>query len=254
MGERERYEAGTFCWIDLGAVDAAGARAFYVGLFGWETADMPIGEGMVYTMCRLGGRDVCALYDRGPGDNPPAWMSYVSVDDVDAAVVRARQAGALEVGEPFDVFDSGRMAVVQDPTGAHVALWQPGNHPGAGIVNGPNAWCLNQLNTSDPARAEAFYVDLFGWTFTSVGNDDQPYWGIFNRGVLNGGMMPAPAGGSQWLVYFGVEDADATAGRITELGGRILVPPMSVPPSGRIAVAVDPGGASFALFAGRFDE
>ena len=69
--------------------------------------------------------------------------------------------------------------------------------------------------------------------------------------------MPIPAGApgpSHWLVYFGVEDADTAASRITELGGRVIVPPMPVPPSGRIAVALDPQGAAFALFAGRFDE
>jgi len=249
MGERERYEPGTFCWIDLGTDDAAAAKAFYVGLFGWETVDTPVGEGAVYTICRLGGRDVCALYGC---DGPPAWMSYVSVEDVDAAAARAREAGASEVGEPVDVFDSGRMTVVRDPTGARFTLWQPGTHPGAGVVNGPSAWCLNQLNTSDPARAQAFYGDLFGWTFPSVGTEETPYWGIFNHGALHGGMMPAPPG-AQWLVYFGTDDADATAARVTDLGGKVVVPPMPIG-SGRIAVAADPRGATFAMFAGRFDE
>lgn len=256
MGERDSYAPGTFCWVDLGTTDAAAAKAFYVSLFGWETADTPMGEGRVYTMASLGGRHVAALYDRGPGDTPPAWMSYVSVDDVDGVAARAGEAGALEVGAPIDVFDAGRMALIQDPTGAHLAAWQPGGHPGAGIVNSPDVWCLNQLNTTDPARARAFYEAVFGWTLPRVGPDEQPYWGIFNRGALNGGMMPlAPgAGTSHWLAYFGTGDVDAAAGRIEELGGSIVVPPMPVPPSGRIAVARDPQGATFALFAGRFDD
>lgn len=257
MGERERYEPGTFCWIDLGTTDAGAAKAFYTGLFGWDTEDMPVGEGMTYTMCSLGGRHVCALYDRGPGDVPPAWMSYVSVADADAIAEAARAAGALSVGDPFDVFDSGRMAILQDPTGAHVAAWQPGRHPGAGVVNGPDVWCLNQLNTSSPADAKSFYEAVFGWRIESVGSDEQPYWGIFNGAGLNGGMMPLPAGGgapSHWLPYFGAADADASVARIAELGGRVLVPPTPVPPSGRIAVALDPQGAAFALYEGRFDD
>jgi predicted enzyme related to lactoylglutathione lyase len=256
MGERERYEPGTFCWIDLGTSDAVAAKAFYVALFGWDAEDMPMGDGAVYTMLSRGGRHVCALYDWGDAPGLPAWMSYVSVADADAAAAKARHAGALSVGEPFDVFDSGRMAIVQDPTGAHVALWQPRNHMGAGVVNGPGAWCLNQLNSTDPERAIRFYTDLLGWEFRQVGDDRQQYWGIFNRGALNGGMMPVPAGApgaSSWLVYFGVEDIEAAASRITELGGRVIVPPMRIQ-SGWIAVALDPQHAAFALFAGRFDE
>jgi predicted enzyme related to lactoylglutathione lyase len=256
MGKRERYEPGTFCWIDLGTDDAVAAKAFYTGLFGWDAEDMPMGDDTVYTMFSVGGRHVCALYGRDAAQGPPAWLSYISVADADSAAARAGDAGALSVGDPFDVFGSGRMAVVQDPTGAHVALWQPGTHIGAGVVNGPGLWCLNQLNTSGPDRAAAFYTEVFEWRFQSVGTDEQPYWGIFNGDDLNGGMMPLPPGAgapAHWLPYFGVEDADATAERIAELGGRVIVPPVSIPPAGRIAVALDPQKAAFALFAGRFD-
>jgi predicted enzyme related to lactoylglutathione lyase len=256
MGERERYEPGTFCWIDLGTSDAVAAKAFYTELFGWEAEDMPMGDDAVYTMLSRGGRHTCALYSRGDAPGLPAWMSYVSVTDADAAAAKAADAGALSVGEPFDVFDSGRLAIVEDPTGAHFALWQPGNHVGAGVVNGAGAWCLNQLNSTDPEGAITFYGDLFGWDFKQVGDDRQQYWGIFNGGALNGGMMRVPAdapGPSSWLVYFGVEDTDAAAARIAELGGRVIVPPTPVG-TGRFAVALDPQYAAFALFAGRFDE
>src|SRR5215210_2149377 len=154
MGARERYEPGTFCWIDLETDDARAAKAFYVGLFGWATEDTPISETMVYTMCSVDGRHVCAMYDRG---GRPEWLSYISVADVDAVAAKAREAGAASVADPFDVFDSGRMTVIVDPTGARVAAWQPRTHPGAGLVNGPDLWCLNQLNTSDPAAAQPFY-------------------------------------------------------------------------------------------------
>src|SRR4051812_42240985 len=119
MGERERYEPGTFCWVDLGTNDAVAAKAFYIALFGWDAEDMPMGGDAVYTMFSQGGRYVCALYSRGDAPGPPAWLSYVCVADADAAAAKAAEAGALSVGEPIDVFDSGRMAVVQDPTEAH---------------------------------------------------------------------------------------------------------------------------------------
>ncbi|HVL07504.1 MAG TPA: VOC family protein [Acidimicrobiales bacterium] len=255
MGERERYEPGTFCWADLGTDDPGAARAFYVALFGWATEDVPMGAGGPYTMCRLGDGIVCAIYRRQEGQGPPAWLSYVSVADADAAVTAARAAGAPAQQDPVDVFDAGRMAVVQDPTGAHFAVWQPGSMIGATLVNVPGALCLNQLNTSDPAGAADFYTEVFGWRIEQVATDPMPYWGIWNGPGLNGGMMALPPGSPappHWLVYFASDDVDATSKRTGELGGQVVLPPTPVP-GGRIAVATDPTGATFAFLDGRLD-
>ncbi len=264
MGTRERYEPGTFSWVDLGTDDPEAAKAFYVALFGWQTEDVPMGTGGPYTMCTLGDGVVCAIYGReaaqgpsGPqsgGQGPPAWLSYVTVADADATVAQARAAGAMAAQDAFDVFDAGRMAVVQDPAGAHFALWQPGTSIGATLVNVPGAFCLNQLNTSDPERAAAFYTEVFGWRIEQVATEPAPYWGIWNGPGLNGGMMALPpdAPASHWLLYFASDDIDATAARTGELGGRVLVPPVEVP-GGRIAVAMDPSGATFAFLDGRMD-
>jgi predicted enzyme related to lactoylglutathione lyase len=254
MGRREHYQPGTFSWTDLGTDDPEAAKAFYVALFGWRTQDVPRGAGGLYTLCSLGDGVVCAIYGREPAEGPPAWLSHVTVADIDATVAAARAAGALAAQDPFDVFDAGRLAVVQDPTGAHFALWQPGATIGATLVNVPGAMCLNQLNTSDPERAAAFYTEVFGWRIEKVGAEPAPYWGIWNGPGLNGGMMALPAGApvSHWLVYFATEDIDATAARISELGGRVVLPPMPVP-GGRIAVATDPTGAAFAFLTGNLD-
>jgi predicted enzyme related to lactoylglutathione lyase len=264
MGTRERYEPGTFSWVDLGTDDPDAAKAFYAGLFGWQTEDVPMGGGGPYTMCSLGDGVVCAIYGReriqGPsapqsgGVGPPAWMSYVTVADADATVADARAAGAASAQDAFDVFDAGRMAVVQDPTGAHFAVWQPGTSIGATLVNVPGALCLNQLNTADPDRAAAFYAEIFGWRIEQVGKEPAPYWGIWNGEALNGGMMALPpdAPASHWLLYFATEDIDATTAQAGALGGRVLLPPTAVP-GGRIAVAMDPTGAAFGILAGRLD-
>lgn len=254
MGDRDRYEPGTFSWIDLGAVDAAAAKAFYLGLFGWEAVDLPMGDGGPYTMCRVDGRDVCAIYGRGPDETPSAWLSYITVADADALVAKARAAGAT-VEDPVDVFDAGRMVLVEDPTGARFAGWQPRNNIGAKVVNVPGALCMNQLNTSDPDRAAQFYTDVFGWRVEQVAAGDQPYWGLYNGPTLNGGMMPLPPGAgapSHWLVYFAIADLDGAAARVGRLGGRVVVPPMAVP-AGRFTVVLDPEGAAFALFEGNLD-
>ena len=254
MGERTSYAPGTFCWADLATTDAAAAKEFYGELFGWEGHDVPAGEAGTYTLLRLDGKDVCALYERSDG-TPPAWLSYVSVEEVHASSARAGDLGAAVVQEPFDVMDAGRMALLRDPTGAILALWQPGRHPGAALVNDPGAMCLNQLNTTDPETAQRFYHALFGWRIEFVGTEQQPYWGLYNADALNGGMMPLPPetqAPPHWLVYFTAADLDAAAEAIGRLGGRLLVAPMAIP-SGRIAVAEDPQGAAFALFEGEVD-
>jgi uncharacterized protein len=254
MGERERHEHGTFSWTDLGTSDLDAAKAFYSGLFGWEFEDLPIPDGGVYTMARLEGRTVAALYAATQG--PPAWLSYVTVDDVDATTVRALELGASAISEPLDVMSAGRMAVLSDPTGAVFALWQPRENIGAEMVNAAGALTLNQLNTHDPESARAFYSALFGWRIEATPGTDTPYWGIFRGDVLNGGMMLLPDDNPvppHWLVYFGSEDLDAATRRIAEQGGAVMVPKLEVP-GGHIVVAQDGQGAMFGLIAGRFDD
>jgi uncharacterized protein len=257
MGERDRYEHGTFSWTDLSTPDADSARDFYGRLFGWEFVDAPMPEesgGGVYRMANIDGRAAAAMYETS--ERHPAWASYVTVDDVDVIAARARELGANLMGEPFDVMTSGRMALVQDPTGAVFAMWQAKDSIGAETVNRHGALTLNQLNTSDPEAAQRFYTELFGWRIEQVGDADNPYWGIYNRDQLNGGMMPLPPGApmpSHWLVYFGVDDLEAAAEQIGSSGGTVMVPPVDVP-GGRILVASDPQSAVFALFAGRFDD
>jgi uncharacterized protein len=255
MGERTSHAPGTFSWADLATSDPSGAKAFYVGLFGWDSEDNPVPDGSVYTTLSKDGRNVAALYGAREGQ-PPAWNSYVTVESADAGAAAAKEHGGTVEMEAFDVMDVGRMAVVQDPTGAYLSVWEPRESIGAERVNEVGALTLNQLNTSDPERAQEFYAGVFGWRFESVGGGDTPYWGIYNGDRLNGGMMPlAPELGapSHWLVYFGSASVDDDVARIRELGGEPLIEPMAVP-GGRILPAQDPQGATFAVLSGRFDD
>jgi uncharacterized protein len=251
MGERTSHAPGTFSWADLSTTDTEGAKAFYTGLFGWDTEDNPMPEGGVYTMLRKGGKAVAALAAAQQEGQPPAWNSYVTVESADDSAAAADELGGTVVMGAFDVMDVGRMAVVQDPTGAVYCIWEPGTSIGAERVNEPGALTLNQLNTSDHQRAQEFYAGVFGWRFEQVAEGDRPYWGIYNGERLNGGMMEQQP--SAWLVYFGSDSVDDDAGRIAELGGQVIVPPMPVP-GGRILVAQDPQGAVVALVDGRFDD
>jgi predicted enzyme related to lactoylglutathione lyase len=251
MGERTSHAPGTFSWVDLATSDADGAKVFYGGLLGWVFEDMPVPDSPPYSMARLGGRSVAALYPKRDEQAPPAWLSYVTVEDADAIAARAGELGGTVITEPFEVLQAGRMAVLQDPTGAVFAVWQPRETIGAELVNDPGALTMNQLNTPDPDAAQAFYGELFGWTFQQIAAGEQAFWGINNGDRLNGGMMSAQP--PHWLAYFTIADIDASAAKIGELGGRVLLGPVPIP-AGRFVVAADPQGAVFALFEGRVDD
>ena len=263
MGERTRYEPGTFSYVELATTDSEGAKEFYSGLFGWETHDLDVGDGMTYTMCLLGGKVAGALYESREAPHP-AWLSYVTVEDADASAARAKELGANVISEPFDVMTFGRMAVLQDPTGAVFAIWEPRESIGSQVVNDAGAFTMNQLNTTDTEAAESFYGDLFGWRAerqTELGDTEgAQFWGIFNGERLNGGMMVLEEGladagvPSHWLVYFTVADLDQAVAKIGEHpGANVMVPPTEIP-AGRFAVAHDPQHAMFAVFEGEVDD
>jgi predicted enzyme related to lactoylglutathione lyase len=248
MGEVERYPDGTFCWVDLGTPDVAGARTFYAGLFGWELAEVPA-DGGAYTMCRLRGRDVASIREH-PGGEGAGWSSSVAVGDLDRTVARARELGATVIAEPFDVGDAGRTAVLRDPSGAAVSLWQARGHVGAGLVNDVGAWNWNELVTPDVAAATAFYRELFGWSAQeNPGPLPRTSFGLGEL-LVGGGHAPGPQEDPtpRWTVSFMVADADQSVARAQELGGSVLLPPIDVP-VGRLAIVADPQGASFSLAA-----
>jgi uncharacterized protein len=255
LQETTEFKPGTFCWVELATSDNEAAKTFYTKLFGWTYVDNPMGPDMVYTMLKLNGKDVGGLYKMMPDQEaqgiPPNWLSYVSVANADEAAEKAKVAGGTILQKPFDVSTIGRMAVLQDPTGAVFALWQAGTHPGAGIYNVPSSFTWNELMTTDTQKAGDFYSTLFGWT-KDVQNFGPLEYTMFKNGERGaGGMLkitpemgPIPP---NWLVYFAVEDCDATAQKTTELGGSIMKPADDIPGVGRFAVLLDPQGAAFAI-------
>ena len=254
----ETHKPGGFCWIELGTTDQEAAKKFYGSLFGWVASDMPMGPGEAYTIFKLQGRDAAAGYTLRPDQKamgvPPHWMPYVAVSSVDASAKRATELGGRVLMGPFDVGASGRMAVLQDPTGAVICIWQAKEHPGIGIVGVDGTLCWADLNTSDVPRAGKFYSDLFGWKITADTDDDPPtgYLHIQNGEDFIGGIPPAehrdPKIPSHWLAYFLVSDCDASAAKAKELGGSFCLPPMTMEGVGRFAVVMDPQRASFAIF------
>jgi predicted enzyme related to lactoylglutathione lyase len=254
MADMEKYEPGMFCWADLSTSDLGAAKKFYGEIFGWAFDDMPNDKG-VYSMVKVRGREVGAAFEeKTPGAPPPHWNTYFSVADVDASTKKATALGGKAFMGPFDVFDVGRMSVVQDPTGAVFCIWQPKKHHGARVFMEPNALCWTELSTKDTKAARAFYTGLFDWkTKASDPSNPEAYteWHVGERGI--GGMMPMPAEAEKmgapphWLNYFAVTDCDATAKKAQELGAVLYVPPTDIPKVGRFSVIRDPQGAVFAI-------
>jgi predicted enzyme related to lactoylglutathione lyase len=258
MGERTRYEPGTFCWVGLATSDPGSAKNFYTRLFGWHAEDFEAGAAGTYTTLRHGSHDVAVLYMQQPeareAGAPPHWTSYASVEDADATAARAGELGGAAVfREPFDVLDAGRVAAIRDPTGAIVSLWQPRERIGATLVNDVGALCWNELATTDVERAKSFFAELLGWEYET---DDSGYASIKNAGRRNGGIRKqvAPERGTppSWLPYFTVESADTAVHQAGQLGGRTLLPPTEIH-IGRFAAIADRQGAPFAVFEGETD-
>jgi predicted enzyme related to lactoylglutathione lyase len=271
--ERDGYIPGVPCWVDTSQPDPEAGVAFYGGLFGWEFEDAmaPESPGR-YVVARIRGGDVAAVGSIAEGAPPMAmWNTYIWVESADETASKVLDAGGTTLMEPFDIFDSGRMAVFADPEGAVFCVWQAKQHKGAQIVNEAGSLNFNGLNTRDVDGAKAFYGAVFGWrTLTLDGGVEMwalPGYGDhleqgnpdlrkhmaeasapegFEDVVANLTPIPddQPDIAAHWDVTFAVDDADATAAKATELGGAVIVAPFDAPWV-RMTVIADPAGATF---------
>ena len=250
MTIRQSVPHGAPCWIDLMSSDTDKSRAFYGQLLGW-TADEPKEAFGGYTNFRLDGEPVAGLMTAQQADMPDVWSVYLAVDDAEKTVEVAKANGGQVYVEPMAVGDLGTMAVLADPGGAMIGMWQPGEHRG-GVVAATNAPCHFELFTRDYDRSVQFYKDVFGWQPDTAG--DEPGFRYTVLPVADGeqaGIMDAsdwlPEGvPAHWSVYFAVDDVDATLARAGELGGATIVPGEDTP-YGRLATATDSTGAVFKL-------
>ena len=201
MSERSSYAAGTPSWVDIGSTDLDKTHAFYTGLFGWGRQEAGPPE-------ETGGYGFYTLRDKlvagyGPAQDPNGgvwWTTYVDVDDADKIAEAVTAHGGSVLAPPMDVMTAGRMAVFSDPFGAAFAVWQPGEHHGAQIVNEAGALSWNELLTRDLPGARSFYQAVFGWG--EKNGPDSPYSEFtVADAVVAGGMaitsdMPAQMPGS----------------------------------------------------------
>jgi len=250
MPTRDRaWSPGTPCWVDLGVSDLARSRTFYGALFGWDVPQ-PCAETGGYAVCSLGGNAVAGLGQRVEG-GASVWSTYLSVENVDTAVVRAARHGWQVLAAATDVAHLGRLAFGVDPTGAAYGLWQPRDLIGVERHDEAGALAWHELMTRDRTVAEAFYGQVYGWQFEELGEEGSVTYasvraedGSVVCGV--GSIEPGTATRSHWVAYFCVVDTDAAAARVVELGGTVTFGPFDSP-FGRVAVAAGPDSEIFCL-------
>jgi hypothetical protein len=251
--------------VDTITDDLPAAVRFYGGLFGWAfagpgpTPGNPPGE---YFVARVSELDVGGVGRLGGGvpAPPPDWTTYVAVASADGAAADARAAGGTVLLEPVDAAPAGRMAIVADPAGAAVGLWQAGRRTGAQVVNAPSAWAMSLLTTPDPDGAQAFYGRLFGWEAEAF-PDGGPGVSLFRLPGYVGGEagqpvprdvvaammgLPEGSGPASWNVDFWIADAERAAADAPALGGSVVAEPHHAPPFRR-AVLAAPDGATFSV-------
>jgi uncharacterized protein len=258
MTEMTTYAPGTPCWVDLGSPDLDASIAFYGALLGWDVPESENAEQTGgYRIATQGGKSAAGMMPLMQEGQPTAWTTYVSVDDADATAAAVREAGGNVIAEPMDVMELGRMAIFADPTGAVFGIWQPGSFAGAELVNEPNTYSWNELNTRDPEAAKSFYSAVFGWTsrdmdmgdagsyttlrLADAAEDDDSIGGLLDMRGRVPEEVPA-----HWLTYFTVDDRDETVEKAKEMGAETVITlDMEM---GRLAILRDPQGAAFGIF------
>ena len=252
MTKLDAIETGNPCWADVMTSDIAATRAFYGALLGWESDEPNEEFGGYVNFTKDGSRIAGAMTNQSGGAVPDVWSIYVAVADADATVEAAKQAGASVMVEPLAVGTLGSMAVVTDPTGAVIGMWQPGDHKGFGYLAEPGAPGWFELFTRDYDASRAFYADAFGWDLHKVSDEDDFRYSTLHEGdeqaagIMDAGSFLPEGVPPHWSIYFAVDDVDASLAKVTELGGSIEMPAEDTP-YGRLATAVDPTGARFKL-------
>lgn len=246
------WPAGSPCWVDLMVSDLGAATAFYGDVLGWTFDGQDDPDGLTYLTALCDGVPAAAIGRLPAGqDQPePAWTTYLATPDIEATAAAATAAGAELLVPPGTADEAGRFAVLADPTGALVGLWQAAAHIGAGVTDVPGSVTWNELLTPQWARAKDFYAEVLGFTYQDMSGPDFEYASFSVDGRLAGGIGGRGATGEEatWLVYFKVADVDAAVATADGHGATVLKAPWDST-FGRIALLRGPAGERFALLA-----
>ncbi len=255
MGQDIAHALGSPIWFELATSDVAKAKAFYAALMGWSHQEFPMGDGSLYTTLESDGAEVAGTYPLMPEQAaqgvPSHWDIYFHVEDVDAAVDRARELGGKVFVEPMEVKGHLRMAVLGDSEGAMFCLMQPHGGTGVGKLREDHSVTWVELATRDLDAACRFYAGVLGWKFADHPSAPVAYKLIGTGDGNVGGMMQMTAEWgdlpSHWSIYLQTPDIHASVDTAKANGATINVPAFEAPGVGQIAQLSDPTGAWFYL-------
>jgi predicted enzyme related to lactoylglutathione lyase len=251
---------GAPIWYELLTSDAAGSKAFYDDVIGWSIAPQSSAPGVDYRMIAASdGGFVGGMMPLTPdmvrNGAKPTWLFYIGVDDVDATARLVTEKGGAIHLPPFDIPEAGRAAMVADPQGNPFYIMRGASEePSTAwdrMAMGRCNW--NELATSDQTAGNAFYADVFGWTYPhkmDMPDDMGAYMFIEAGGETIGATMKAGVQQGQptgWQFYFRAPDIDVAAEKVRANGGKVHAGPMEVPGGDRIIVASDPLGVNFGV-------
>ncbi len=254
MTTRQQAPNGAPCWADLMTNDLAGSRSFYPALFGWEAQEANEEFGGYFMFTRQGVPVAGCMGAQGDGSEDGRWRPYLSVPDA-AAAVEAALAHGGELRNPLaPVADMGVQAVLADPAGGGIGIWQPGTFPGFTVLEEASAPSWFELHTRDHATVVAFYESVFGLQAVPVADSDEFRYSTLHPGGSDqevAGIMDAtaflPEGEApSWSIYWEVDDVAASVALATSLGAKVVHPPEDTP-YGTLAALTDPAGAGFKL-------
>jgi uncharacterized protein len=204
---------GAPIWVDIFTSNPDTARAFYCQLFGWEADEGAEEFGGYFNFTKDGKRVAGGMKNDGAMGAPDLWTTYLASSDADATVAAVEASGGQTVVPVGDVGDLGRFAVVADPGGAGVGVWEGRGHTGFEVIGESGAPNWFELHTREYDASLAFYRDAFGWVlftavdtpefrYTTHSGPDQQYAGIIDASQWRPEGSPA-----EWFVYFGDDAA-----------------------------------------------
>ncbi len=236
------YEHGRFVWFELQTKEVAKATSFYPEALPWRIEPMSMQDGSLYTMIKVGEAGIGGILSP-PADVPTAWMSYVSVADVDETAKKITAAGGTTPMDAFDVPGVGRMQPASDPQGGMFSLFKA-ETADPQRVEGPGSLHWNELWTQDPKASLAFYESALGYTHEEMTMPNGTYYILKDGDDPRGGVLQAPSSDipTMWLQYITVDDCDAALARAKQNGATVVAEPVDAEGVGRFGIFRDPLG------------
>jgi uncharacterized protein len=252
--DSNEHHAGKIIWADLVTPDMAAAQRFYGGLFGWTFQSISAGKSD-YVVASNNGHAIAGIVEKpnsGTARHQSAWLTFISVRDVDAATRTALAHKGKVLTSATTYLKRGRQVVMADPEGAVFALLASSSGDPPDELAASGEWIWSSLHARDAGAEAGFYQELFGYEVYDQDSED----GIEHVLLASDEYARASANGfpdgkgrrhAHWLNFVRVTSAVESAAKAASLGGKVLVEPHEDRHGGMVAVVADSAGAPVGL-------